>query len=289
MLESLIEMFQYEFMQRALLAGVIVGGICPLIGVFLVVRRLSLLAESLAHVSLAGVATSLFIQKEWGWLTQFHPFYMGMAFSVFGSVFVEKMRKMYASFQELSLPILLSLGMGISVVLISASGGFNADVAGYLFGSLIAVKEEHVKIIATVGVLVVLLVSLFYKQLFALSFDEEHAILTGIPYRFINLLFIILVALVISSAIQIVGSLLVSSLITLPVAASLQIANSFRQTVIYAIIFAELAVLIGFFAAYSLNLASGGAIVLVSVAIWLLVVIWKRLGIQRTGKVARSE
>ncbi|WP_245739702.1 metal ABC transporter permease [Thermoflavimicrobium dichotomicum] len=282
-------MLQFEFMQRALIAGVIVGFICPLIGIFLVVRRLSLIAEALSHVSLSGVATGLFLQKEWGWLVGIHPVYVGMLFSVIGSLFVEKMRKLYHSYQELALPILLSGGMGIGVVLISAAGGFNADVAGYLFGSIVAVKEEQLTTVAMIGIMVSLFVFVFYKQLFSLSFDEENAILTGIPHRVVNLVFIVMVGLVISSAIQVVGILLVSSLITLPVAVSLQIANSFRQAIIYAIIFAEIAVLIGFFAAYSLNLASGGAIVLVSVLIWLMVVMFKRIRLIFNRKGFRRE
>ncbi|RAL23447.1 metal ABC transporter permease [Thermoflavimicrobium daqui] len=289
MFTDIIEMFQLEFIRNALIAGLILAIICPMIGIFLVVRRLSLIAEALSHVSLSGVAAGLFLQKQWGLLMGMNPIFMGMIFSIFGSLFVERVRKLYHSYQELALPILLSGGIGIGVVLISAAGGFNADVAGYLFGSIVAIKEEQLIMTVIVGVIVLLFVLLFYKQCFSISFDEENAILTGIPNRMVNLFFIIIVALVISSAIQVVGTLLVSSLITIPVATSMQIASSFRRTMIYSIIFAELAVMIGFFAAYSLNLASGGAIVLVSISIWIVVVLYKQIRNKLNGRAIRSE
>lgn len=279
MLEMLL---RYDWMQHALLAGVIVGIISPMVGVYLVVRRLSLIADALSHVTLSGVAAGLFLQKEIPTLSV-NPLYMGMTFSVAGSLFVEQIRRLYQSYQELAIPILLSGGIGLGVVLISAANGFNVDIAGYLFGSILTVETSDLLTIAVVGVLVVLFISLFYKELFALSFDEENAILTGIPYRTINFLFIIIVALVIAAAIRVVGILLVSALMTIPVAASLQFTHSFRQTLLWAMIFSQLAVFSGLVAAYYLDWASGGTIVLVSILILLIVIAVKRvvLGVKR--------
>ncbi|OYD06314.1 metal ABC transporter permease [Paludifilum halophilum] len=269
---------QYEFMQRALIAGVVIGVIAPVVGVFLVVRRLSLIADALAHVTLSGVAAGLLLQKHVPFFQGVNPLYTGMGFSLTASIFVEHLRRLYRSYQELAIPVILAGGIGLGVVLISAADGFNVDVAGYLFGSILAVGASEIRWIVTVGVLVLMIVILFYKELFALSFDEESAVFSGIPRRWINLLFSVAVAMVITASIRVVGILLVSGLVTLPVAASLQIAGSFRQALIYSVLFAQVAVLSGLAAAFYLDWASGGTIVLVSVFLLLTVMGCKRIG-----------
>jgi zinc transport system permease protein len=270
-------MWQYEFMRHALLAGVIVGLISPLVGVFLVVRRLSLIADALSHVTLSGVAAGLLLQREISWFQSFNPLYMGTAFSVAGALFVEQLRRLYRSYQELAIPIILSGGIGLGVVLISAGEGFNVNVMGYLFGSIIAVNDDDVKWVVVVGTIVALTIALLYKELFALSFDEESAYLSGIPRRGINLVFILLVALVITASVRVVGILLVSALMTLPVAASLQLAQSFRQTVILSVLFAETSVISGLICSFYFDLAPGGTIVLIAVGWLLLMILLKRL------------
>lgn len=270
-------LFRYDWMQNALYAGMIVGLISPLVGVYLVVRRLSLIAEALSHVTLSGVAAGLLLQKELPLFQSVNPLYTGMGFAVMGSMFVERIGRLYRSYQELAIPIILSGGIGLGVVLISAADGFNVDIAGYLFGNILAVGKEELTAILMIGALVLLFFFSFYKELFALSFDEENAVITGIPRRTVNFLFIIIVALVISAAIRVVGILLVSALMTIPVAASLQFTGSFRQTIVWSVVFSELAVFSGLFAAYYLNWASGGTIVLVSIAILLLVLLIRRI------------
>ncbi|SHE89154.1 zinc transport system permease protein [Seinonella peptonophila] len=268
--------FTFSFMQQAFIAGVIVGFLSPLVGLFLVVRRLSLIAEALSHVNLSGIAAGLLVQKNFPAFAFLQPLYFGMFFSLVGSLFVERIRRLYRTYQELAIPIMLSFGMAVGVIFISASGGFNADVAGYLFGNILNITVQEVKMISIVGLIVLLVIVLLYKELFALSFDEEYARLMGIRHHLINGIFILLVALVISISIRVVGSLLVSALMTIPVASSLQIAKSFRQALLYAIIFAELAVMIGLIGSYYLNWASGGTIVLVSVCIFFMTVAVRR-------------
>ena len=131
----------YDFMRRAVLAGLIIGLISPLVGIFLVVRRLSLIADALAHVTLSGVAAGLLLQKHVPWLQSLNPLHVGAMFSVGGAMFVEQLRRLYRTYQELAIPVVLSGGVGLGVVLISAADGFNVDVAGYLFGSILAVGE----------------------------------------------------------------------------------------------------------------------------------------------------
>lgn len=264
-------LFQSTLMQYGLLTGMIVGLISPLVGVFLVVRRLSLISDALSHITLSGVALGLLLQKRWDAFQGINPLYFGMISAFIGSLFVEKLRKLYHAYQELAIPILLSGGVGLGVILISASTGFNSNITGYLFGSILAVGQDEIWMISIIGVIVLIFFFLFYKEMFALSFDEEQSVLSGISHRLVNILFMVIVALVISAAIRVVGLLLISALITIPVAASLQFTNSFRQTVIWSIVFSQLSVCSGFVASYYLDWPSGGTIVLVSIFILLMI------------------
>ncbi|MBO2533577.1 MAG: metal ABC transporter permease [Planifilum fulgidum] len=267
----------YDFMRRAVLAGLMIGLISPLVGIFLVVRRLSLIADALAHVTLSGVAAGLLLQKHVSVFQHVNPLHVGMVFSVGGAMFVEQLRRLYRTYQELAIPVVLSGGIALGVVLISAADGFNVDVAGYLFGSILAVGEDELRWIFAVAALVLAVIFLFYKELFALSFDEESAVVSGIPHRLIHLVFFLAVALAIAASIRVVGILLVSALMTLPVAAALQISGSFRRTILYSLLFSEVSVLCGLSAAYYLDWSSGGTIVLVSLLILVSILALKRV------------
>lgn len=272
---------QYEFLQNAFLSGIIIGAIAPLLGVFIVVRRLSLIADALSHVALAGIAASLFFGKYSSFFLAMNPMYMGMAFSVGGAVLIEKLRTVYKHYQELAIPIILSGGIGLSVIFISLADGFNTDLFSYLFGSVSAVSRADLWTIIIISIFVVLTIILIYKELFLLSFDEEYAKATGIAAKSIHFIFIVMVALVIAASMRIVGILLVSSLMTLPVAASIRIANGFKQTILYSVIFGEASVLGGLFLSYYLDLAPGGTIVMIAVLILIITVIFKKLASRR--------
>jgi zinc transport system permease protein len=268
--------WQYEFLRNAFLAGILTGFAAPLLGVFIVVRRLSLIADALSHVALAGIAAGLLIGKSVSTAAGWNPLYIGMGFSVAGSLLIEKLRAVYRHYEELAIPIILSAGIGLSVILISIANGFNADLFSYLFGSVSAVSSDDVWAVFVVAVIAAAIIFVFYKELFLLSFDEEYARVSGVRAKFIHFLFIVLVALVIASSMRIVGVLLVSSLMTLPVAASIRIAKSFKQAIVFSIFFGELSVIIGLLAAYELDWAPGGTIVMLAVAILLLVLGWKK-------------
>ncbi|PLS01781.1 metal ABC transporter permease [Neobacillus cucumis] len=268
--------FHYEFLQNAFLTGIMIGVLAPLLGVFIVVRRLSLIADALSHVTLAGIAASLLVENKFAFLAGLNPLYMGMVFSVGGSLFIEKLRGVYKHYQELAIPIIMSGGIGLSVIFISLANGFNTDLFSYLFGSVSAVSRTDLWVILIISILVILLIILLYKELFLLSFDEEHAKASGIPAKSIHFIFIVMVALVIAASMRIVGILLVSSLMTLPVAASIRVAKGFKQTIYLSVIFGELSVLGGLFTAYYLDLAPGGTIVMIAVLILLIAILYKK-------------
>lgn len=269
--------FTYEFLQNAFLSGAIIGMIAPLLGAFIVVRRLSLIADALSHVTLSGIAAGLLLGQTYPAFAAVNPLYFGMAFSVGGSLLIERLRGVYTHYQELAIPIMMSGGIGIGVIFISLADGFNTDLFSYLFGSVSAVSRDDLYAVIGISAVVLLTVFLLYKELFILSFDEEYAKASGIPAKMIHFIFIILTALVIAVSMRIVGVLLVSALMTLPVAAAMRMAKGFKQTIGLSVLFGEIAVICGLVSAFYLNLAPGGTIVVTSIVILLAVLLWKRI------------
>ncbi len=253
-----------------------VGFLAPFLGVFLVVRRLTLIADALSHITLTGIAFSLLLGRHYGFFAGLNPLYMGAVFSVGGSLLIERLRTVYQFYKELAIPIILSAGIGIGVVFISLANGFNNDLFNYLFGSVVAVSRSDFYTILGITVIVTVLLVLFYKELFFLSFDEDQAVVSGIPRRFLHVLFIIMVALVIAASMRVVGILLVSSLMTLPVAAAMRLARGFKQMFLYSVLFGEISVVVGMVSAFHLDLAPGGMIVMVNVFILLIIVLLTR-------------
>ncbi len=264
-----LEMMSFEFMQRAMLAGVIIGLICPLIGIFLVLRRMSMIGDSLSHVALSGVAA--------GMLTGTYPVAMALIFSVAAALAIERLRESFEEYAEVATAIVLSGGIGLAVVLISVAKSFNASLYSYLFGSITTVMPQDIGLIVALGIAIVFAVALLYKEMFYIAFDDNAARLAGVPVKRINLVFIVMIAATITLSMRIVGILLVSSLMVLPVAAALQLAKSFKQAMWLSVLFAQTSVLIGMVMAYIYELASGGTIVLVAIAQLLLVLFSKKL------------
>lgn len=281
MIESI---FQYEFLQNAFASGLIIGIIAPLLGVFIVVRRLSLIADALSHVTLAGIAGSLYLSQSVGALALLNPLYLGIVASVTGSLFIERLRRLYKHYEELAIPIIMSAGLGFGAIFISLAEGFSADLFSYLFGSVSAVSRQDLWIVISIAAVVFLFLGLLFKELFVLSFDEEYAKASGLPAKWIHMLFMIVTALVIAASMRIVGILLVSSLMTLPVAAAMRLSKSFKQALILSVVFGEVAVLIGLVSAFYLDLAPGGTIVVTSIIILLGAILAKKMG--RKGAVA---
>ncbi|WP_172369268.1 metal ABC transporter permease [Sporosarcina jiandibaonis] len=279
----------YEFLQNAFLSGIIIGVIAPLLGLFIVVRRLALIADALSHVALAGIAGSLFLSQQFLFFSALNPVYLGIGSAVGGSLLIEKLRGMYKHYEELAIPVILSAGIGLGAIFISLSKGFGSDLIGYLFGSVSAVSRQDLIIVIIIAVIVIAYVRFLYKELFVLSFDSEYSKVSGINARFIQMFFMIITALVIGASMRIVGILLVSSLMTVPVAAAMQIAKSFKGAIIYSIIFGEIAVIIGLFSAFHLDIAPGGTIVVTSILLLLIVLAWKKIrGDRKTVKVGGS-
>lgn len=278
MLEAILS---YEFLQNAFASGLIIGVIAPLLGVFIVVRRLSLIADALSHVTLAGIAGSLYLSQSVAALALLNPLYLGIASSVIGSVLIERLRSVYKHYEELAIPIILSAGIGFGAIFISLAEGFSSDLFGYLFGTVSAVSRQDLFIVAIIAVIVLAFIRIFFKELFVLSFDDEYARASGLPAKWIHFLFMIVTALVIAGSMRIVGILLVSSLMTIPVATAMRIAKSFKQTIWLSIMFGEISVLTGLVAAFYFDLAPGGTIVVTSIAILMITLAYRKISLSK--------
>lgn len=264
----MLDLFQYGFAVRGLEAGIVIGLIAPLIGMFLVLRRYSLIADTLAHVSLAGIAV--------GFLLQVNPIVTAMISTVLSSVVIERLRVSKKVYGESALAIFLSGSLALAIVLISLAHGFNVGLLNYLFGSIVTVKQTDLYIIGALAALVAGAIYLFYKELVYITFDEESAQVSGIPTRFINTLLIILAALTVSLSIPIVGVLLISALMVIPVVTALQFRRSFGKTIVIAELVSLFSVISGIVFSFYLNLSTGGTIVLISLGIFALSLLLRR-------------
>jgi zinc transport system permease protein len=265
----MFDIFSYGFILRGIEVGLIIGAISPLIGIFLVLRRYSLIADTLSHVSLAGVAVGLWLNVN--------PLLTAIGVSVASSFAFEKLRLSKKVYGESALSIFLSGSLAIALIILSLAHGFSVDLFNYLFGSILTVKQSDVYIILGVGIVVLISVLLLYKELIYITFDEEAARVGGIPTKLINNIFIVLAALTVALAIPIVGILLISALIVIPVVSALQLKKSFWKTLILAEVFSITSVFVGILASFYLNLPAGGAIVLTTLIIFVLTMLYQRM------------
>ncbi|MES2023888.1 MAG: metal ABC transporter permease [Patescibacteria group bacterium] len=262
-----MSLFHYTFIIHGLEAGIIVAIIAPLIGIFLVLKRYSLIADTLSHVSLAGIAIGL--------LTGISPIITSLGATILASFGVEKLRNSKKVYGESALSLFLSGSLALAIVLLSLAHGFNTNLFNYLFGSIVTVTTQDVYAIFGLALVVIITLSLFYKELLYVTFDEDSAQVSGINTRRMNILLIILSALVVSLAIPIVGVLLISALIVVPAVSALQFRTNFLQTILYAEIISILSVIAGIILSFYLNISAGGAIVLLMLAVFFTIYILK--------------
>ena len=260
------EIFQYEFMQRAFITGILIAIITPCIGIIIVLKRLSMIGDSLSHTSLAGVAAGL--------IAGVNPIIGAITFSVIAALGIERIRKSFKNYSELAIAIIMSTGIGLAGILsgfVKNSATFNS----FLFGSIVAISNFELYMVVILSLIVIVISIILYKELFAITFDEESAKLSGVSVRLINFIFTLLTAIVISISARTVGTLVISSLMVLPVATAMQLSKSYKQTLIYSIVIAVASTILGLVISYYANFKPGGTIVLVGVAVLLGSLLYK--------------
>ncbi len=266
----------YEFMQRALVGGALVALTCASLGVFLVLKRLSLLGDGLAHVALAGVAVGL--------LTGIDTVLSSLVLTVLGALGVNETIKRTKVYGETATAIVLSVGLGLAVLLIGIAKGFNADLLSYLFGSILALNTSDLTIMAIVLAISLVSLAIFYRKLVLMSFNEDIALTSGIDAQFIDKIFIIVVAMAVVVGMRAVGILLVSALLVMPASAAFQLAGSFKKTILYSILISLACVEGGIISAFYLNLPPSGAIVMLLFAAFVLSALWRKISSKKADR-----
>jgi zinc transport system permease protein len=279
-LQALIEMFTYPFVQHGLIGGIAAALICAMLGVFIVLKRASLIGEGVAHLSFGGIAIGLF--------AGIYPLYTALVLSLMGTLAISYLQKKKLVYFETAIGIIFSFGLALGAVLASLSGGFNVDLFSYLFGDILTISNQDLILIVLLTIAVVIFALVFYKELMQLTFDEQGARLAGVPVGMFDLVFNVMTALAVVVSIKIVGSLLVSSLLILPAASALQISHSFRSTITNSALIGVVCVIFGLFASFFYDIATGGAIVLINIAIFVLFVALRKY-IVRTDPVEQED
>ena len=226
-----------------------------------------MIGDALSHTSLAGVALGLVLG--------INPIVGAVLVCVIAAFSIEAIRRQLPKYAEISISIIMSVGIGLASVL----SGFVEDGAAFnsfLFGSIVAITDTEVVLVVIVTVIVVVTFLLLYKELMFITFDEQGAVLAGIPVKKINFVITLLTAITVSVAARSVGALIVSSLMVIPVACAMQLANSYKKTVIFSVLFALLFTVVGLFLSYYFNLKPGGTIVLTGVVVLIPLMIWKK-------------
>ncbi|MEV5173267.1 metal ABC transporter permease [Streptomyces flaveolus] len=258
-----MDFLNYAFMQRALLAAVLVGITAPAIGIYLVQRRQALMGDGIGHVAMTGVGL--------GFLLSTSPVWMATAVSVLGAVLMELIRWYGKTRGDIALAMLFYGGMAGGVMLINlAPGGSTANLVSYLFGSLSTVSESDVSAICELAAFVLLVTLGLRRQLFAVSQDEEFARVTGLPVRALNLLTAVTAAVTVTVAMRVVGLLLVSALMVVPVAAAQQLSRSFTVTFVIAVAIGVVVAVSGTVTSYYQDVPPGATIVLLTIAAFLV-------------------
>ena len=263
-------MFQYAFMQNAFFVSICISILCPCIGIFLVLRRYSMIGDTLSHASLAGITIGL--------LTNQSPILGAFLFTSICGALIEFLRSYFKKYTDLILTIVLALSVGTAITVIS-SGKLHANADSFLFGSILTVTEFDIVMVLILSVISVAALILLYHQMLYIAYDEEAAQVAGVKVRLINYIFAVLVASAISVSIRIVGVLVLSSMIALPVATALQLGKGFKLTLIFSIIFSVVDIMAGLFLSYYLNVAPGGFTALVSVGVLVLVMAGRRIAV----------
>ena len=272
----IFEIFQFGFMQRALISGIAVAISCSVIGLFLVLRRQSLFGDALSHVAFGGIAIGLFIN--------IYPIWTAFIVSVLAALGITKLRQSAKISADSAVAVLLSSGLAIGVVLIGLAGGFSLDLYSFLFGSILLISSQDQVMILIISAIVLAIMYKFYRKLMYVAFDEEQASVSGIDVAKLNYLFIILASVTVITSLRLVGVLLISSLIVIPNITAMTFGKGFKKTALISIIVAVLSVIGGIVTSYIMNLAPGGTIVIISVTGYLVTIITKYVFNRINGK-----
>lgn len=272
-----MEIFEYSFMQRAFAASLIIGVLCSVIGVYVVLRGMSFIGAGIAHASFGGVAL--------GYLLNINPLFSAIVFSVATALCIGRASRNGSVKTDTAVGIFFSATMAFGILCIGLLKGYNIDLMGYLFGSILAVANEDLILVICAAAVVLPCIFCFFKELKFMCFDPEVAMITGLPVKRLYYCLLALIAVTVVASMKLVGIVLASALIITPAATAYQFAEDFKKMMIMSVVFGVISCSGGLVLSYFLNTASGATIVVLSTVIFFISVlfspkkggIWKRL------------
>ncbi|MGT2808925.1 metal ABC transporter permease [Streptococcus iniae] len=260
----MLEILTYDFMQRAVLAVIAISIFAPILGVFLILRRQSLMSDTLSHVSLAGVALGVVIGVNPTWTT--------IIVVAIAAVVLEYLRVVYKHYMEISTAILMSMGLAISLIIMSKSAGkSNISLEQYLFGSIITISKEQVIALFVIALFIFLLTLLFIRPMYILTFDEDTAFVDGLPVRVMSVLFNVITGIAIALTIPAAGALLVSTIMVLPASIAMRIGKNFKSVIFIGILIGFTGMLSGILLSYYWETPASATITMIFISIFFLV------------------
>ena len=266
---DILNFLQYSFIQKAFFAGSFIAIVCSTLGIFLVLRKMSLIGDGLSHVSFGAIALGLFLG--------IFPFYVAIPVVMIASILILKISEKAKIYGDAAIGIVSAIGIAGGVILASISNGFNVDLFSYLFGNILAISNTEVILSIILSLVVLLVIYLFYWDLFSATFDEEYAKTTGIKTNFINIILTLLTAITVVLSVKMVGVMLVSALLILPAVTALQLAKGFKMAMIIGGVVSFISVLLGITFSFLFDLPTGATIVMVSALFFTLSFVYKKL------------
>lgn len=266
---NIFRLFWFQFFQNALVGGTIVALTCAVVGLFLILRKEAMIGDGVAHTAFGGIALGLLLGID--------PLLTALLVSILAVLGISSMRRRGLAQSDSAIAVIMAVGFSIGLIIISLSGGFNVELFSYLFGSILTIDQTDLIIVSILGVVTMLILGVFYKELLSMTFDEEGAKLMGIPVRQLSFIFNILVASTIVLSIKVIGVILVAALLVLPGLSALQLNLSFKRTILATVGFGTFSMFTGILLSAFYNVATSGIIVLVAAAFFIFIAIYKRL------------
>ncbi len=265
--------WSYDFIRKALLVGILIAICCSFLGIFLVLKKFSMIGDGLAHVSFATVAIALLLSAS--------PLPVSIPIVVLASLAILKLSEKADLHGDAAIGLVSSFSVATGVVIASLANGFNVDLMSYLFGSILVVRNSDIVLSVILALFVIGAVLVFYNPLFAAAYDEEFAQVSGIRVKLGNQLIAVLTAITIALGIRVVGTMLISSLIIFPTVTALQLSRSFKGTIALSSLVSVISLTAGIFLSYLLDLPTGGTIVILNAMFFAVF-----FGIRRLAKTA---
>ncbi len=271
----MLNLLSYDLFQNGLIVAIVIGFLLPLIGVAVLLRRMTFIADSFGHINMAGIALAILIASIFPNLAGFTGL-VTVLWTIGAALLIEYLRETYTEYKELSITIVYSVSIALMMIFLSLSGGYNSSLFAVLFGNINGISNSGVITITVSSLIIIAIVGFNYKKMLLLSLEEDYAKLYNVPVKRTKYLMMVLIALSITIAIKAIGVLLVSSLIIIPLLAASNVSRNLRSSLLWAILFTEISMVVGIFSSFYLNLPTSAIIVLIAIIIYLISIKFKR-------------